>query len=82
MRPTASTITVSQRECTDLNPLAVSLALLITHPSLTQLHICISNPEGVKVPQFVILDKRQSVYQGLILSGLKQQGAWMGATLP
>lgn len=47
-----------------------------------QLHICISNPEGVKVPQFVILDKRQSVYQGLILSSLKQQGAWMGATPP
>lgn len=46
-----------------------------------QLSICISNPEGVKVPQFVILDKQQSVYQGLILSFLKLQGAWMGATL-
>ena len=48
----------------------------------TQLYICISNPEGVKVPQFVILNKQQSVYQGLSLSSLKLQGAWMCATLP
>lgn len=46
----------------------------------TQLSICISNPEGVKVPQFVISDKRQTVYQCLILSCSKLWGAWTGAT--
>ena len=82
MSPTTSTIAVAQEECidcTDLNPARSLLWLPIHH---TQLHICISNPEGVKVPQFVILFKQQPVYRRLILSSLKLQGAWMGATLP
>lgn len=85
---TTSTITVTQKGPRRLNGFkpASSLSSFFFH-SLpvnlpihhTQLSICISNPEGVKVPQFVILDKQQTVYQGLILSCSKLRGSWMGA---